>query len=360
MSDSPKHKYTYRDAGVDIDAGQSFIDLIKPLAKTTATQGSQADLGGFGGIFDPRAAGFQDPVLVAATDCVGTKLLLANAVGNHQTVGIDLVAMCVNDLIVHGAKPLFFLDYLATSKLNTDAASEVIRGITIGCRQAGCALIGGETAEMPGLYAPGHYDLAGFSVGAAERGRLLTGSNIGIGDQILGLESSGIHSNGFSLVRKLIAEHNVDLKEASPFDSSQSLAHLLLTPTRIYVSSVLKLLDQPESGVKGLAHITGGGFYENIQRILPPDAAANLDAFRWPLPKVFSWLRQLGNVDPHEMAKTFNCGIGMVAVVGEDEIEHVTKILGDAGETVHHIGAIAPRNHEDEIVAVHNIELAWK
>ena len=299
-------------------------------------------------------------MLVAATDGVGTKLLLANAVGNHQTVGIDLVAMCVNDLIVHGAKPLFFLDYLATSKLNTDAASEVIRGITIGCRQAGCALIGGETAEMPGLYAPGHYDLAGFSVGAAERGRLLTGNDIGIGDQILGLESSGIHSNGFSLVRKLIEEHNVDLKEASPFDSSQSLAHLLLTPTRIYVSSVLNLLDQPESGVKALAHITGGGFYENIQRILPPDVAANLDAFRWPLPKVFGWLRQLGNVDPHEISKTFNCGIGMVAVVSEGEVEHVTKILGDAGETVHHIGEITPRNHEDEIVAVHNIELAWK
>ena len=360
MSDSPKHKYTYRDAGVDIEAGQNFVDLIKPLAKTTAIKGSEADLGGFGGVFDLRAAGFEDPVLVAATDGVGTKLLLANTVGSHQTVGIDLVAMCVNDLIVQGAKPLFFLDYLATSELNTDAASEVIRGITIGCRQAGCALIGGETAEMPGLYAPGHYDLAGFSVGAAERDRLLTGNHIRVGDQILGLESSGIHANGFSLVRKLISEHNVDLKEASPFDSSQSLAHLLLTPTRIYVSSILNLLDQPESGVKGLAHITGGGFYENIRRILPPDVAADLDASRWPLPRVFGWLRQLGNVDLHEMTKTFNCGIGMVAVVSEGKIKDVTKILGDAGETVHHIGKITPRNHEDEIVAIHNLELAWK
>ena len=360
MSDSPKHKYTYRDAGVDIETGQSFVDLIKPLAKTTETQGSKADLGGFGGFFDIRAAGFEDPVLVATTDGVGTKLLLANAVGSHETVGIDLVAMCVNDLIVQGAKPLFFLDYLATGRLNLDDARQVVKGIAIGCRQAGCTLIGGETAEMPGLYTPGHYDLAGFSVGAVERSRLLTGKHISIGDQILGLASSGIHSNGFSLVRQMIAEHNADLRGASPFDPKQSLAQSLLTPTRIYVSSLLTALDQPESGVKGLAHITGGGFYENIPRILPPDVGADLDASRWPLPSVFSWIRQLGNIDFYEMTRTFNCGIGMVVIVSEGKVEGITKILGDAGEIVHHIGEITPRNHKDEIVAVHNLKLAWK
>ncbi|HIB18508.1 MAG TPA: phosphoribosylformylglycinamidine cyclo-ligase [Alphaproteobacteria bacterium] len=360
MSDSPGHKYTYSDAGVDIEAGQSFIDLIKPLAKTTATPGGNADLGGFGALFDIRAAGFEDPVLVATTDGVGTKLLLANAVGSHKTVGIDLVAMCVNDLVVQGAKPLFFLDYLATGQLDVKSASQVVEGITIGCHQAGCALIGGETAEMPGLYAPGHYDLAGFSVGAAERSRLLTGNDICAGDQILGLASSGIHANGFSLVRKLIAEHTTDLEGKSPFDPAQSLADSLLTPTRIYVSSILSVLYQPESKIKGLAHITGGGIYENIPRILPPGVGANLDASCWPLPRVFRWLRQLGNIDCDEMARTFNCGIGMAVVVSVDKVGHVKKALSDDGEIVHHIGEITPRDPNDEIVVVDNLEPAWK
>ena len=360
MSDSPRHKYTYSEAGVDIEAGQSFIDLIKPLAKTTATPGSKADLGGFGALFDIRAAGFEDPVLVAATDGVGTKLLIANAVGNHTTVGIDLVAMCVNDLVVQGAEPLFFLDYFATGQLDVKSASQVVEGITIGCRQAGCALIGGETAEMPGLYAPGDYDLAGFSVGAVERSRILTGNDISAGDQILGLASSGVHANGFSLVRKLIAEHSTDLEGKSPFDPDQSLADSLLTPTRIYVSSILSMLYQSESKIKGLAHITGGGIYENIPRILPPGVRVNLDASCWPVPRVFHWLRQLGNIEFDEMTRTFNCGIGMAVVISVDNVEHVKKTLSDNGEIVHHIGEITPRGPNDEIVVVDNLEQAWK
>ena len=297
-------------------------------------------LGGFGALFDPRAAGYADPVLVASTDGVGTKLRIAIETGRHGTVGIDLVAMCVNDLVVQGAEPLFFLDYFATGRLEVDEAARVIGGIAEGCRIAGCALIGGETAEMPGMYRGGDYDLAGFAVGAAERGRLLPRDDVAPGDVLLGLASSGVHSNGFSLVRRIVEAGNTGWSDPCPWQAGTSLAEALLTPTRIYVAGLLAL-DRARL-LKAAAHITGGGLPGNLPRVLPAGVEAVLDAASWPVPRVFAWLARRGGIVPAEMLRVFNCGIGMVAVVAEDRAAEAEAMLRAAGETVHRIGNLRP------------------
>jgi phosphoribosylformylglycinamidine cyclo-ligase len=334
MSQKP---LTYADAGVSIDAGNALVRMIGPLARSTARPGANAELGGFGGFFDLKSAGYSDPLLVAANDGVGTKLKLAIETGRHDGVGIDLVAMCANDLIVQGAEPLFFLDYYATGKLDNDLATAVVASIAEGCRQAGCALIGGETAEMPGMYSSGDYDLAGFCVGAVERDKVLTGRTIKPGDLILGLASSGVHSNGFSLVRRIIEQEGWDLQQGFP-SLGRSLGAALLEPTRIYVRSLLPLVQ--ERRIKGLAHITGGGLIENIPRVMPVNCHAMIDVGLWDLPPVFGLLQQGGRVAPDEMARTFNCGIGMAVVVAPDEAAWISAALGDAGETVFEIGRI--------------------
>lgn len=337
-----KNGLTYADAGVDIDAGNALVEKIKPLVRSTRRPGADGEIGGFGGLFDLKAAGFSDPVLVAANDGVGTKLKVAIEAGRHDTVGVDLVAMCVNDLVVQGAEPLFFLDYFATGKLDPDQGAAIVAGIAEGCRQAGCALIGGETAEMPGLYAEGDYDLAGFAVGAAERGQLLPTDDIVEGDVILGLASSGVHSNGFSLVRRIVAASGLGWSDGAPFDKYRSLGEALLTPTRIYVKPVLAAI-RSTHGVKALAHITGGGFPENIPRVLPREFSAELDLDAIEVPKVFSWLAKTGGVAAPEMMRTFNCGIGMVMVVAAGQAAQVAAVLAQAGETVTTIGRIMPR-----------------
>ena len=329
---------TYKDAGVSIDAGNALVKTIGPLARSTARPGADAELGGFGGFFDLKAAGYHDPLLVAANDGVGTKLKLAIEAGKHDGVGIDLVAMCANDLIVQGAEPLFFLDYYATGKLDGVVAAEVVASIAEGCRQAGCALIGGETAEMPGMYSEGDYDLAGFCVGAVERDKVLTGRDIAPGDVILGLASSGVHSNGFSLVRRIIADRGWDLGDRHPWAEGRPLGEALLEPTRIYVRSLLPLVQQGR--IKGLAHITGGGLLENIPRVLPADRHAIVDAGSWTFPPVFKLLGEGGNVEPAEMVRTFNCGIGMVAIVAASDADEVRTRLEGAGETVFEVGRI--------------------
>jgi phosphoribosylformylglycinamidine cyclo-ligase len=335
MSQKP---LTYADAGVSIDAGNALVRAIGPLARSTARPGANAELGGFGGFFDLKAAGYTDPLLVAANDGVGTKLKLAIETKRHDGVGIDLVAMCANDLIVQGAEPLFFLDYYATGKLDNDLATAVVASIAEGCRQAGSALIGGETAEMPGMYSAGDYDLAGFCVGAVERDKVLTGSGIAPGDVILGLASSGVHSNGFSLVRRIIEQEGWNLQQSFPDLGSRSLAAVLLEPTRIYVRSLLPLVQ--ERRIKGLAHITGGGLIENIPRVMPVNCHAMIDVGRWDLPPVFGLLQQGGRIAPEEMARTFNCGIGMAVVVAPDEAVQVSAALEAAGETILEIGRI--------------------
>ena len=316
MSNHP-NGLTYADAGVSIDAGNAMVDEIKPLVRATRRPGADAEIGGFGGLFDLKAAGYVDPILVAANDGVGTKVKIAVDTNIHHTIGIDLVAMCVNDLIVQGAEPLFFLDYFATGKLTADIGVEIVRGIAEGCRIAGCALIGGETAEMPGLYARGDYDLAGFAVGAAERGTLLPRlESIAEGDVILGLASSGVHSNGFSLVRYIVDMARMKWDMAAPFAPDQSLGEALLTPTRIYVKPLLQILrGEHAASVKALAHVTGGGFPDNIPRVLPDGFFASLDLSSIKPPPVFSWLAKTGGVEDSEMLRTFNCGIGMVLVV---------------------------------------------
>jgi phosphoribosylformylglycinamidine cyclo-ligase len=329
---------TYKDAGVSIDAGNALVKAIGPLARSTARPGANAELGGFGGFFDLKAAGYSDPLLVAANDGVGTKLKLAIETGRHDGVGIDLVAMCANDLIVQGAEPLFFLDYYATGKLDSQVAAAVVASIAEGCRWAGCALIGGETAEMPGMYAEGDYDLAGFCVGAVERDHVLTGAAIAPGDLILGLASSGVHSNGFSLVRKIIEERRWDLEEKLPWAGGKTLADMFLEPTRIYVRSLLPLVQQ--GLLKGLAHITGGGLLENIPRVLPEDCHAVVDASRWDLPDIFRLLQEGGNIAPAEMARTFNCGIGMAVVVDRGQRASVEQVLESEGEQVAWIGEV--------------------
>jgi len=330
--------YTYADAGVSIAAGNALVRAIGPLAKATRRPGADADLGGFGGFFDLRAAGFKDPLLVAANDGVGTKLKLAIDSGRHDGVGIDLVAMCANDLIVQGAEPLFFLDYYATGKLDNAIAERVVAGIAEGCRIAGCALIGGETAEMPGMYADGDYDLAGFCVGAVERDRVLTAKDIAAGDAILGLASSGVHSNGYSLVRRLAADRGWKLDRPALFDADTLLIDALMAPTRIYVKSLLPLI--AEGRIKGLAHITGGGLLENIPRVLPDGAHARIRADGWEQPRLMAFLQAQGAIEPEEMARTFNCGVGMVVVVAAAEVESVSAALTTASETVLTIGTI--------------------
>jgi phosphoribosylformylglycinamidine cyclo-ligase len=324
-----KAKLTYRDAGVDIDTGNALVEAIAPLAAATKRAGALGGLGGFGGLFDLKACGFADPVLVAATDGVGTKLKLAIETGNHNGIGIDLVAMNVNDLVVQGAEPLFFLDYFACGKLELGVATSVIGSIARGCKEAGCALIGGETAEMPGLYAPGDYDLAGFAVGAVERDRLLPRKDIEAGDVILALPSSGVHANGFSLVRRIVENAGLRWNDPAPFAREVTLGDALLTPTRIYVRQVLETIRRT-GAVKALAHITGGGLTDNIPRVLPQHLAAGIALAAFPLPPVFAWLMREARLPEDEMLRTFNCGIGMIVVVAPRDVEPTIKALGDA------------------------------
>ncbi|MBV9842213.1 MAG: phosphoribosylformylglycinamidine cyclo-ligase [Sphingomonadaceae bacterium] len=335
---SADESYTYAKAGVSIAAGNALVKAIGPLAKSTARPGANAELGGFGGFFDLKAAGYSDPLLVAANDGVGTKLKLAIDSGRHDGVGIDLVAMCVNDLIVQGAEPLFFLDYFACAKLDTGVAERVVAGIAEGCKLAGCALIGGETAEMPGMYAEGDYDLAGFAVGAVERDRVLTADKVAAGDVILGLASSGVHSNGYSLVRRLAADKGWKLNRPALFDPEQILIDALMAPTRIYVKPLLPLIRAGQ--IHALAHITGGGLLENVPRVLPADLHAEIDADAWEQPRLMAFLQAQGNIEPEEFARTFNCGIGMAVVVAADAVESITAALVEAGETVYRIGRI--------------------
>ena len=336
---------TYKDAGVDIDAGDDLVEHIKPLAKSTDRKGVMGGLGGFGGLFDLKAAGFRDPILVSGTDGVGTKLKVAIETKNPDTVGIDLVAMCVNDIVVQGAEPLFFLDYYATGKLDVETGRRVVAGIAEGCRRAGCALIGGETAEMPGMYGEGDYDLAGFAVGAAERDQLLPRGDIAAGDVVLGLASSGVHSNGYSLVRKIM--------EREPHD-----ARALMEPTRIYVKPLLAAI-RGTGAIKGLAHITGGGLPGNVPRCLPDGTRARLDARRWTAPAVFSWLKKAGQVPTDDMLRTFNCGLGMIVVVARRDAAKVSKVLADAGEIVTDVGVIEAGPQEADCIVEH-AETLWR
>jgi phosphoribosylformylglycinamidine cyclo-ligase len=327
---------SYGSAGVDIAAGEALVDAIKPLAHATARPGTMGALGGFGALFDLKAAGFADPVLVATTDGVGTKLKVAVETGLHETVGIDLVAMCVNDLIVQGAEPLFFLDYFASGRLEVEAARTVIAGIASGCREAGCALVGGETAETPGIYAAGDYDLAGFAVGAAERARLLP-HEARPGDAVLGLASAGVHSNGFSLLRRVVGMSGLGWHDRAPFGNGETLAQTVMTPTRIYVSAVL---DLHRAGLlMAAAHITGGGLPGNLPRVLPAGTVAVLRP-DWPVPSMFGWLARTGGIAAAEMLRVFNCGVGMALVVSQEHVEAATALLEHAGETVFRLGSI--------------------
>ncbi len=344
---------TYRDSGVDIDAGNALVHAIKPLVKATRRSGADADLGGFGGLFDLKAAGFRDPILVAANDGVGTKLKIAIDSGRHTTIGIDLVAMCVNDLVVQGAEPLFFLDYFATGHLDVTVAKDVVAGIAEGCRQAGCALIGGETAEMPGMYHKGDYDLAGFAVGAVERGEILPRADIAIGDILIGLPSAGVHSNGYSLVRRLAQSEGIGWGDAAPWSAGTTLGEALLTPTRIYVKSVLAAIEATggasDGAVKGLSHITGGGLSENLPRVLPDTVAAAVDLSAISVPPVFGWLAKAGRLDDAEMLRTFNCGIGMIVIAERGRVGDVMQALIDAGEAPVLLGAIiAPSGEKSD------------
>ena len=335
MSERAKGQLRYSDSGVDIDAGNRLVDRIRPLARGTMRDGVVEGLGGFGAMFEIPAGRYRNPVLVSGTDGVGTKLKIAQALDRHDTIGVDLVAMCVNDIVVCGAEPLYFLDYFATSKLELDQAEEVVQGIANGCRQAGCALIGGETAEMPGLYSPGEYDLAGFAVGVVEKDDIISPDRVGVGDIVLGLESSGCHSNGFSLVRHVLELGDADLQ--SPFGES-TLGETLLAPTRIYVKPVLACIESAPVGA--IAHITGGGISENLPRVLPGGLAARIDTGAWQPPPIFRWIQDHGNVAPREMLRTFNCGIGMVLCVSRAEADRAMNCLEENGERVHVIGEI--------------------
>ena len=336
----PKGGLGYRDAGVDIDAGEALVRAIAPLARATERPGSMGAIGGFGGLFDLSAAGFRDPVLVAATDGVGTKLEIAIETGNHASIGIDLVAMCVNDLVVQGAEPLFFLDYYACGKLDVATAEAVVAGIAEGCREAGAALIGGETAEMPGMYGAGAYDLAGFAVGAVERGAILPRRDLAPGDVILALPASGPHSNGYSLIRKIRALSGLSWQDAPAPVAPQRLGEAVLEPTRIYVRPLLAAMRET-GAIKALAHITGGGLVENVPRVLPAGLEAVIDLGAWQAPAVFRWIRDAGGVAEHEMLRTFNCGVGMVVIAGRADADRVEAALRAAGEAPFAIGALA-------------------
>ena len=344
-----KNGLTYAEAGVDIDAGNRLVELIRPAVRATRRRGADGEIGGFGGVFDLKAAGFADPLLVAANDGVGTKVKIAIESGRHATIGIDLVAMCVNDLVVQGAEPLFFLDYYATGKLTPEEAASVVRGIAAGCVEAGCALLGGETAEMPGLYAEGDYDLAGFAVGAVERGALLPKS-VAAGDLLLGLASSGVHSNGFSLVRRIVARAGVAWDAPAPFAAQKTLAEALLEPTRIYVKPLLAALKRAPQ-ILALAHITGGGFPDNIPRVLPKGLGAALDLSAIDVPEVFCWLAREGGVAEPEMLRTFNCGIGMVVAVARDGAEGAIAALREAGEAPIVLGEVVAAEEGEPRVA---------
>ena len=349
MTDTPRPSLTYAEAGVDIDAGNSMVERIKPLVRATRRPGADAEIGGFGGLFDLKAAGFIDPVLVAANDGVGTKVKIAIESAIHDTIGVDLVAMCVNDLVVQGAEPLFFLDYFATGKLDPAVGAEIVKGIAEACIESGCALIGGETAEMPGLYAHRDYDLAGFAVGAAERGSLLPRAGLKIGDIALGLPSSGLHSNGFSLVRRIVALSALPWDAPAPFEPARSLGEALLTPTRLYVKPLLKAI-AASPGILALAHITGGGFPDNLPRVLPDDLAVALDVGAFAPPPVFGWLAEVGGVGQNEMLRTFNCGIGMAAFVAAEHVAEATQALAANGLAPVRIGELI-RNTGERVVA---------
>lgn len=349
---------TYGEAGVDIDAGNRMVDLIKPLVRATARPGADSEIGGFGGLFDLARTGFKDPVLVAATDGVGTKVKIAIDTGRHETIGIDLVAMSVNDLVVQGAEPLFFLDYYACSKLDPEVGAKVVAGIAEGCRLSGCALIGGETAEMPGLYQPGDYDLAGFAVGAAERGTILPRGDIAAGDVVLGLASSGIHSNGFSLARKVVERSGLSWDAPAPFDPDKSLGEAMIVPTRLYVKSCLAAI-RKTGAIKALAHITGGGFPDNIPRALPKSLGVDLNLAKVDVLPVFKWMAKAGDIDAHEMLRTFNCGIGMIAIVAASEAEAVMAALRGAGETVIQFGEVVPAKGEERVSYSSELDLTY-
>lgn len=341
MTDSKSQKpLTYRDSGVDIDAGDDLVDAIKPLAASTRRPGADAALGGFGGLFDLKAAGFKDPVLVSGADGVGTKLLLAIETGRHGGIGVDLVAMCVNDILAQGAEPLFFLDYFATGKLEPGVAAKVVAGVAEGCRQAGCALVGGETAEMPGMYAPKHYDMAGFAVGAVEREEVLPRlGDMKAGDVLVALPSSGPHSNGYSLVRKIVERSGLGWTDDAPFAEGVDLGDALLAPTKIYVRAMLPLIRTGK--VKGLAHITGGGITENTPRMLPDHLVPKIDRAAWELPPVFAWMKDIGAIEDAEMLRTFNCGVGMIVSVAQDDVMDVLSGLTEAGEAAFVVGEVA-------------------
>ena len=346
---------TYRDAGVDIDAGEALVDAIKPEANRTIRKGSNPELGGFGGLFDLKAAGYEDPILVSGTDGVGTKLEIAKQMGHHRDLGIDLVAMCSNDILAQGAMPLFFLDYFSTGKLDIETGKSIISGIADGCIEAGCALIGGETAEMPGVYGDGDYDLAGFCVGAVERSQILTKGMVGLGDKIIALPSSGVHANGFSLVRKIIAHAGLSLHDPAPFATHQSLGMALLAPTRIYTDAVMAAM--AVGGVTGVAHITGGGLIENPPRVYDDRLAATLNMKSRPLPPLFQWLKQAGQVSDFELARTFNCGIGMLIYVTADKADEALQAIQMTGEDAYLIGEMTARN--DEAVILDGITQAF-
>jgi phosphoribosylformylglycinamidine cyclo-ligase len=348
---------SYRQAGVDIDAGNRLVDLIKPFVRATRRPGADAEIGGFGGVFDLKALGMRDPLLVASNDGVGTKVKLAIDANRHNDIGIDLVAMCVNDLVVQGAEPLFFLDYFATGKLEPEHAAIVVRGIAKGCEEAGCALIGGETAEMPGLYAGDDYDLAGFAVGAVERENLLPRNDVKAGDILFGLPSSGVHSNGFSLVRKIVEKSGVRLSAPAPFDTRRSLGEALLIPTRIYVKSILSAI-KASPGIKALAHITGGGFVDNIPRVLPENTAAKVDLSKIPVLPVFKWLAKTGGVAELEMLRTFNCGVGLIIAADAAKANDVEGALKKNSEHPIRLGEIVAHNGEPVTLFDNKLELS--
>jgi len=337
--DNKEKSFNYKDAGVDIDAGDELVDRIKPFAKATIRSGADADLGGFGALFDLAKCNYKDPILVSSTDGVGTKLKVALALNCHNTIGIDLVAMCVNDLVVQGAEPLFFLDYFASSKLSLDVATDVIKGIALGCKQANCALVGGETAEMPGIYQAGEYDLAGFSVGAVERDNILPKKNIKENDVVLGIRSSGPHSNGYSLIRHILKEKNIEINRR--LASGKTVGESIIEPTKIYVKSCLNAIKTGK--VKALAHITGGGLLENIPRVLPEYLEAKINYNLWKMPEIFEFLQKQGNIEDKEMHRTFNCGIGMVLVVDKSDVEIVKSRLFEFNEEALEIGIISKK-----------------
>ena len=349
----------YKQAGVDIDAGNELVQRIKPHVAKTKRPGLMANIGGFGALFDLKESGYKDPILVSGTDGVGTKLRVAIESGIHSTVGIDLVAMCVNDLIVQGAEPLFFLDYFATGKLDVEQGEQIVAGIAEGCAQSGCALIGGETAEMPGMYAGDDYDLAGFTVGAVDRDDIVTGETISAGDVVLGIASSGVHSNGFSLVRKCVKDAGLSYDDPEPFDKSKKLGEALLAPNKLYVKPLLSVLRGQKGAIKGMAHITGGGFTENIPRVLPDNTGVILNAQSWDFLPVFQWLKKAASLSNEDMALTFNCGIGMAVFVQADQKEAVMAELRDKGETVYEIGEVRDCISPTERVVIENMDTEW-